>query len=81
LLRSSAARAHEVNKTQDWVVLFYDGPSGEHQCTVITSEFGQFEGKRIVRGRERECREYYQALNRTALKQNSGSDKSMRQNN
>ena len=60
-LFSNTARAHELNKTQDWVVLFYDGPSGERQCTVITSEFGQRQGKRIVRGREQECREHYRA--------------------
>ena len=56
-LFSNTARAHELNKTQDWVVLYYDGPSGERQCTAITSEFGQLQGKRIVRGREQECRE------------------------
>ncbi|MBV8278687.1 MAG: DNA polymerase III, partial [Verrucomicrobia bacterium] len=58
-LFSNTARAHELNKTQDWVVLFYDGPSGERQCTVISSEFGELQDKRIVRGREQECREYY----------------------
>jgi len=58
-LFSNAARAHGLNKTRDWVVLYYDGPSGERQCTVITSEFGQLQGKRIVRGREQECREHY----------------------
>jgi DNA polymerase (family 10) len=60
-LFSNTARAHELNKTKDWVVLFYDGPSGERQCTVITSEFGELQGKRIVRGREQECREHYRA--------------------
>jgi len=65
-LFSNTARAHELNKTQDWVALFYDGLSGERQCTVISSEFGELQGKRIVRGRERECREYYRALNTTA---------------
>jgi DNA polymerase (family X) len=58
-LFSNTARAHELNKTQDWVVLYYDGASGERQCTIITSEFGPLQGKRIVRGREKECREYY----------------------
>src|SRR6516162_10470250 len=65
-LFSNAARAHGLNKTRDWVVLYYDGPSGERQCTVITSEFGQLQGKRIVRGREQECREHYRALKGTA---------------
>ena len=58
-LYSNTARAHELKKTHDWVVLFYDGPLEEYQCTVITSEFGQLRGKRIVRGREQDCLEYY----------------------
>jgi len=58
-LFSNTARAHEFNKTLDWVIPFYDGPSGERQCTVISSELGELQGKRIVRGREQECREYY----------------------
>ena len=58
-LFSNTARAHELNKTQDWVVLYYDGASGERQCTIITSEFRPLQGKRIVRGREKECREHY----------------------
>lgn len=58
-LFSNTARAHELGMTHDWVVLYYDEPSGEHQCTVITSQFGALKGKRIVRGREWECREHY----------------------
>jgi DNA polymerase (family X) len=58
-LFSNTARAHGLNKTQDWVVLYYDGASGDRQCTIITSEFGPLQGKRIVRGRENECREHY----------------------
>jgi DNA polymerase (family 10) len=61
-LFSNTARAHELSKTKDWVVLYYDGASGERQCTVITSEFGALQGKRIVRGRERECLEHYRPL-------------------
>ena len=52
---SNSARAHELRKTSDWVVLYYDGNHGEHRCTVITSTFGPQEGKRIVVGREEEC--------------------------
>lgn len=54
-LFSNTARAHALNKTGDWVVLYYDGPEGERQCTVITAEFGRLKGRRIVRGREAEC--------------------------
>jgi putative hydrolase len=59
-LFSNTAHAHAVRKTNDWVLLYYDGADGEHQTTVITSEFGGLKGQRIVRGRERECEEHYQ---------------------
>jgi DNA polymerase (family 10) len=58
-LFSNTARAHELGKTNDWVVLFYDGDGTERQCTVITSTFGPLQGRRIVRGREAECEDIY----------------------
>jgi DNA polymerase (family X) len=58
-LFSNTARAHQMGKTRDWVVLYYGGPDGEQQCTVITCRRGPLTGKRIVRGRENECLEYY----------------------
>jgi DNA polymerase (family 10) len=58
-LFSNTARAHEMEKTRDWVVLYYDGDAGERQNTVITSEFGRLAGRRIVRGREVECEAHY----------------------
>ena len=32
---SNTARAHQLNMTSDWVVIYYDGAGGERQCTVI----------------------------------------------
>lgn len=58
---SNTARAHELGRTRDWVVVFYDGDGTERQCTVITSTFGPLQGRRIVRGREAECSRFYQA--------------------
>jgi hypothetical protein len=58
-LFSNTARAHEFGRTRDWVVLYFDGRAGERQCTVITAERGALRGRRIVRGREHECVEYY----------------------
>ena len=58
-LFSNTPRAHQLRKTSDWVVIFYDGKGGERQCTVITSTFGPLAGKRIVRGREPECLKHY----------------------
>lgn len=56
---SNTSRAHDLHKTHDWVVLYFDGDHGEQQSTVITSEFGALAGRRIVRGREQECAAYY----------------------
>jgi hypothetical protein len=56
---SNTARAHELGKTGDWVVLYYDGGQGERHCTIITSQFGRLKGHRIVHGREDECEESY----------------------
>lgn len=61
-LFSNTPRAHDLGKTHDWVVLYYDADgSTERQCTVITSERGSLRGKRIVRGREDECAQHYAA--------------------
>lgn len=58
-LYSNTARAHELGRTRDWVVLFCDNGNTEHRFTVITSEFGPLQGRRIVAGREAECERYY----------------------
>lgn len=63
-LFSNTDHAHRRGKTRDWVVLYYDGRDGERQCTVITSEFGPLRGRRIVRGREAECLDFYRAAAR-----------------
>jgi hypothetical protein len=52
---SNTARAHELNATHDWVVIYRDDHGSHGQWTVITSNFGPLRGKRIVRGRESEC--------------------------
>jgi hypothetical protein len=57
-LYSNTARAHEFKRTHDWVVLyFYDGEHREGQCTVVTETYGPLKGRRVVRGREAECRQ------------------------
>jgi len=57
-LFSNTARAHELERTDDWVVLyFYDGDHREGQCTVVTETHGPLCGMRVVRGREAECRQ------------------------
>jgi putative hydrolase len=59
-LYSNTARAHELGRTRDWVVVYYyDHDHHEYQCTVVTEFRGPLRGKRVVRGREQECREFY----------------------
>lgn len=64
VLFSNTARAHEQNKTDDWVVIYYrkrdQGEDAEEQNTVVTETRGPLEGKRVVRGRSAENHEYYQ---------------------
>ncbi len=57
---SNSYRAHELDRHQDWVIIyFYDENHRGGQCTVVTEIYGALAGKRVVRGREAECREYY----------------------
>jgi len=58
-LYSNTAHAHELRKTADWVVIYWDGGAGERQSTVVTAHRGPLDGQRVVRGREAECAEYY----------------------
>jgi hypothetical protein len=60
VLFSNTARAHQLGRTRDWVVLYFDGRDGEQQHTVVTATAGPLKGHRIVRGREAECEAYYQ---------------------
>jgi len=59
-LYSNTALAHKLKRVRDWVVIyFYDGDHVERQRTVVTEPHGSLLGKRVVRGREDECRKYY----------------------
>ncbi|MGQ0694050.1 MAG: helix-hairpin-helix domain-containing protein [Nitrospiraceae bacterium] len=64
-LFSNSALAHQLKKTRDWVILYYDDDQGERQCTVITARGAPFTGKRIVRGREADCAAYYKGSSKT----------------
>jgi DNA polymerase (family 10) len=59
VLFSNTALAHRRGKTHDWVVIYYERGGSQGQGTVVTSERGRLADKRVVRGREQECREYY----------------------
>jgi putative hydrolase len=61
-LYSNTARAHELGRTGDWVVVvvyFYDDHHQEGQRTIVTETHGPLAGRRVVRGHEAECGEYY----------------------
>jgi Holliday junction resolvasome RuvABC DNA-binding subunit len=63
-LFSNTATAHRLNRTHDWVVIYYDGGREEHQCTVVTARVGPLAGRRAVRGREAECLTHYKLRRR-----------------
>jgi hypothetical protein len=59
-LYSNTAKAHELGRTRDWVVMyFYDADHVERQRTVVTESRGPLAGRRVVRGREGECQQFY----------------------
>ena len=56
-LFSNTALAHRLGRIHDWVVVyFYDGDHVERSRTVVTEHRGSLAGRRVVRGREDECR-------------------------
>ncbi len=59
-LFSNTARAHEFCRVRDWVVIYHHADNQpEGQCTLVTETRGPIEGRRVVRGREVECRAHY----------------------
>ena len=61
VLFSNTRRAHELGRTHDWVIIYVDERQGP-QYTVVTATSGVLRDKRVVRGREGECRRYYERL-------------------
>jgi hypothetical protein len=59
-LFSNTALAHRLGQTHDWVVVYFDDGIVTGQRTIVTEHRGELRGRRVVRGRERECRQYYQ---------------------
>lgn len=59
-LYSNTASANKYGRTHDWVVIYYERegyPDG--QSTVITARSGTLDGRRIVRGQEEACAQFY----------------------
>jgi putative hydrolase len=60
-LFSNTARAHELGRTRDWVIVYFrTDHRGEGQRTIVTERQGPLPGRRMVRGREPECIAHYQ---------------------
>ncbi len=60
VLYSNTALAHQLGRTHDWVIVYFhidNQPEG--QRTVVTETHGTLRGRRVVRGREEECENYY----------------------
>jgi len=58
-LFSNTPRAHELGRTNDWVVIYFYDEHGEGRRTVVTETRGALVGQRVVRGREAESRAYW----------------------
>jgi Holliday junction resolvasome RuvABC DNA-binding subunit len=59
-LYSNTARAHQLGKLKDWVVVyFHTANSPESQATIVTETRGLLKGRRVVRGREQDCVSHY----------------------
>jgi len=55
-LYSNTARAHQLGRIADWVVIyFHRDTKPEGRRTIVTESQGPARGRRVVRGREAEC--------------------------
>jgi hypothetical protein len=52
---SNSALAHQLACTRDWVIIV----SGKSSQWTVVSGTGALKGKRVIRGREPECADYY----------------------
>lgn len=58
-LFSNTVRAHQLGRTGDWVVVYFHRDARpEGRRTVVTETQGSARGRRVVRGREAECRDW-----------------------
>lgn len=54
VLYSNSARAHELGRTDDWVVIYWSRGPTSGQSTAVTEHHGPNAGRRVIRGREAE---------------------------
>ena len=58
-LYSNTPQAHELDRSHDWVVIYWEEDGARGQQTVVTAKLGPLRSRRVVRGREEECAEHY----------------------
>lgn len=64
---SNTGLAHQLGRTQDWVVIYFHDHGGiDARATVVTEWRGKLAGRRVVRGREAECEAFYEAAEHRA---------------
>ena len=63
-LFSNTPLAHKLGRIMDWVIVYYEKEGEEDQSTVVTEWQGQLRGRRVIRGREAECFDYYKSHKR-----------------
>jgi len=60
---SNTALAHKLGRIRDWVLIYFETDSNmEGRRTIVTEKRGSLKGMRVVRGREKECEEYYKTF-------------------
>jgi hypothetical protein len=60
VLFSNTARAHQLGRTHDWIVVYFHADTEpEGQRTVVTETTGPLKGERVARGREAECHAHH----------------------
>lgn len=65
---ANTANSHRFGHVRDWVVIRSDDKSAFGVWTVVTAARGECRGKRVVKGRERECQNYYRTAKTTQLR-------------
>lgn len=59
---ANSVRSHQLDHLHDWVVVYCLDKEMFGRWTILTSTYGRLRGKRIVRGRESQCTEFYGAV-------------------
>lgn len=71
---ANTARSHELSRQHDWVVIRCQDKPAFGVWTVVTARGGPLRGRRVVRGRERDCAAHYATTSRTIQLQLPSTD-------